>query len=103
MDVSEFVNGTVDGEIDHFKPLDKDTDHRWAELGALFSIAADFPIEALEVNPLIHLHHRAIQHSCQFFVSHPNLWHCRTLVIFDRPRQIESGEVVLGINILSLG
>jgi hypothetical protein len=55
--------------------LDEYTGHRRIKLGAFFSIAANLPIEAFEVDPITRFHHRAIQHSRQFFVSHPNLRH----------------------------
>jgi hypothetical protein len=40
---------------------------------ARFPVAADLPIEALEMNPLACSHNRAIQNFRQFVVSHPNL------------------------------
>jgi hypothetical protein len=75
MDRSKIVNGTVHGVFIRLKPLDEDASHRQAELGALFPVAADFPIEALEVDPLARFHNGTIQQSRQFFVSHPNLRH----------------------------
>jgi hypothetical protein len=84
MDISEIVNGTVDVMIDRFKPLDEDAYHRRTKLSALFPIAANFPIEALTVDPLTRFQHRAIQHSRQFFVSHPNLRHGYLFENFDR-------------------
>jgi hypothetical protein len=80
--MSEILDGAVRGMICRREPLDEDADHRCAELGARFSVAADFPIKTLEVDPLTRFHHSAIQHSRQFFVSHPNLRHGYPL---DRP------------------
>ena len=95
--MSKIVNGAAHGVIDRLKPLNEDADHCPAELRALFSIAANFPIEAFEVDQLTRFHHRAIQHSRQFFVSHPNLRHVCPLEDFDRPSTHRSrGIVILG-------
>jgi hypothetical protein len=103
MDMSKITNCTVDSMIDRPKPLDEDTGHRHAELGALFSIAANLPIEALEVNPFACFHHRAIQHSRQFFVGHPNLRHGYPLEDFDTIGYPRPRLAILDPNNLRLG
>ena len=91
--MSEIVNrAAVHGMIDRLKSLDENAGHFQAELRALFSIAANFPIEAFEVDPLTRFHRGAIQHSSQFFVSHPNLRHGYPLEDFDRPSTSRSRE-----------
>jgi hypothetical protein len=65
----EVIEGLIHRHGAGLNPLDEDTGHRHTELGAFFSVAADLPIEAFELNPLARFHHRAFQHSRQFFVK----------------------------------
>src|ERR1700722_10426205 len=81
---SEIIEGLIHRHGAGLNPLDEDTGHRHTELGAFFSVAADLPIEAFELNPLARFHHGALQHSRQFFVSHPNLRHGYPLEDFDQ-------------------
>jgi hypothetical protein len=85
MNMSKILNCAVHTEVDGLEPLVEDVDHRCAELSARFSIAANFPIEALEVAPLTSFRYRAIQHFRQFFVSHPNLRHGYPVEDLGRP------------------
>src|ERR1700730_14610086 len=104
MDMSKIVNGAVHGMIDRLELLDEDADHCKDEPRALFSIAYKFRIEAFEIDAPTRFHHRAIQHTRQFFVSHPNLRHGCPLEDFDRPSTHRSrGIAILGPNILTLG
>jgi hypothetical protein len=56
VDTSKVFNGTVYGMIECLKLLDEDSDHDRAKLRALFSVAANFPIKAFEVNPFARFH-----------------------------------------------
>jgi hypothetical protein len=65
----------IDGRrgIDGLEPLNEDADQCRAQFRALFPVAAYFSIETFQVNSLARFGHATVQHSRQFFVSHPNL------------------------------
>jgi hypothetical protein len=89
---SEIVNGVILHKFGRLQSLDEHTDHRRAQLGSLFSIAANLPVQALKMDDLACCHDGAIKHPCQFFVRHPYLRHSYPLEISMNHPLVESGD-----------
>jgi len=66
-------NRVVDVQVHRFDARDEDGNQAGIQLRALFSVPADLAVELLDTRAFLRDRHGAVEHSGQFFVSHPDL------------------------------